>query len=249
MIKKQYLFVSGASSGIGAVICKELSKSYNLVLHGRDLEKINSVLQNCENKAKHILFLADLERYDLFEELLGKFMVDNKISISGFIHCAGLMKMIPAKMYSVAAIQNLFSVNLFSATIIVKTLLQRKYNSDNLKNIIFISSNISNFGAKAFGLYSASKSGLDGLMRSLAVELAPKIRVNSILPGAIRTNMTSEIFQDEEKVKKILDAYPLGEGYPQDIANTVEFLLSENSRWITGQQITIDGGRTVDISG
>lgn len=249
MIKQQYLFISGATSSIGAVICKNLSKSYNLVLHGRDLEKINSVLQTCDNQTKHILFVANLEHYDQLEELLVKFIVDNNISISGFIHCAGIMKMIPAKMYSVAAVQNLFSINLFSAIIIVKTLLQRKYNSDVLKNILFISSNISNFGAKAFGLYSASKAGLDGLMRSLAVELAPKIRVNSILPGAIHTQMTSDIFQDEGKVKSMLGAYPLGEGFPQDIANIVEFLLSENSRWITGQQITIDGGRTVNISG
>jgi NAD(P)-dependent dehydrogenase (short-subunit alcohol dehydrogenase family) len=156
--------------------------------------------------------------------------------------------MLPAKMTSVDLIIKTFSTNLFSAAMIVKILLKRNVNSDALKNIIFISSNISNFGAKAFSLYSASKSGIDGLMRSLAVELAPKIRVNSILPGAIHTQMTADIFRDKEKSDIMLSSYPLGEGYPEDISNMVDFLISEKSKWISGQQFTVDGGRSINIS-
>jgi len=156
--------------------------------------------------------------------------------------------MLPAKMTSSAVIHKTFSTNLFSASMIVKVLLQRKVNSKSLKNVIFISSNISNYGAKGLSLYAASKSGIDGLMRSLAVELAPAVRVNSVLPGAIHTPMTNEIFQDEEKVKLMLSAYPLGKGNPEDVSNVIEFLLSDRSRWITGQQFTVDGGRTINLS-
>ena len=249
MKKKQYVLVTGASSGIGSCIAKSLSKNYNVIIHGRDAEKINQVITGCENSTQQLVLIADLQKYEDLESVLREFVIEKNIEITGFVHCAGFMNMLPAKMTSVSVIQKTFSTNLFSAAIIVKLLLQRKVNAKSLKNVVFISSNISNFGAKAFSLYSASKAGIDGLMRSLAVELAPRVRVNSVLPGAIHTPMTTAIFQDEEKTKSMLSTYPLGEGFPQDISNMVEFLLSDKSKWITGQQFTVDGGRTIDISG
>ncbi|MCA6470732.1 MAG: SDR family oxidoreductase [Chitinophagaceae bacterium] len=249
MSKEQYILVTGASSGIGAFISKSLSNSRKVILHGRNIEKINQVIAECNNPSQQLAFVADLEEYENLETLLGKFILDRNIEISGFVHCAGFMNMLPAKMTNAVSIKKIFSTNLFSASIIVKVLLQRKVNAGALKNVVFISSNISNFGAKAFSLYSASKAGIDGLMRSLAVELAPSVRVNSVLPGAIHTPMTDVIFRDEEKAKSILSTYPLGEGFPEDISNMVEFLLSDKSKWITGQQFTVDGGRTIDISG
>jgi NAD(P)-dependent dehydrogenase (short-subunit alcohol dehydrogenase family) len=249
MSKEQYILVTGASSGIGSFFAKSVSKNYKVIIHGRDAEKINQVIAECENPTMQLAFVADLQQYEDLESVLGKFITEKNIEVTGFVHCAGFMNMLPVKMTSVAAIHKTFSTNLFSAAIIVKVLLQRKVNAGALKNVIFISSNISNFGAKAFSLYSASKAGLDGLMRSLAVELAPAVRVNSVLPGAIHTPMTTAIFQDEEKAKSMLSTYPLGEGFSEDISNMIEFLLSDKSKWITGQQFTVDGGRTIDISG
>jgi len=249
MSKEQYILVTGASSGIGSFIAKSLSSNYNVIIHGRDIIKINHVILGCDNPANQLTFVADLLKYEDLEVILEKFISEKNIEVIGFVHCAGFMNMLPAKMTSVAAIQKTFSTNLFSAAMIVKVLLQRKVNAGALKNIVFISSNISNFGAKAFSLYSASKAGIDGLMRSLAVELAPAVRVNSVLPGAIHTPMTTAIFQDSDKTKLMLSTYPMGEGFPKDISNMVEFLLSDESRWITGQQFTVDGGRTVNISG
>ena len=249
MENKQYILVTGSSSGIGPCIAKSLSKNYNVIVHGRDLEKINNVINGCENSNQQHAFIADLQKYEDLELVLSEFIIEKNIEITGFVHCAGFMNMLPAKMTSASVIQKTFSTNLFSAAIIVKVLLQGKVNAGSLKHVIFISSNISNFGAKAFSLYSASKAGIDGLMRSLAIELAPRVRVNSVLPGAIHTPMTKAIFQDVEKAKSMLSNYPLGEGFPLDISNMVEFLLSEKSKWITGQQFTVDGGRTIDISG
>ena len=248
MSKEQYILVTGASSGIGSFIVKSLSKNYNVIVHGRDINKINLVIEGCKNTNNQLAFVADLQQFEELETILSKFIIEQNILISGFVHCAGYMNMVPTKMTSADKILKTFSTNLFSAAMIVKVLLQRNINSGSLKNIIFISSNISNFGAKAFSLYSASKAGLDGLMRSMAVELAPKIRVNSILPGAIHTPMTNEIFQDKEKIEVMLSNYPLGQGYPEDISNIVDFLISEKSKWITGQQFTVDGGRSINIS-
>ena len=248
MSKKQFTLVTGASSGIGSFIAKQLSKNYKVILHGRDSQRINQVIADCENPASHLVFFADLHKYEELELDLTRFITEQNIEITNFVHCAGFMNMLPAKMTSSAVIHKTFSTNLFSASMIVKVLLQRKVNSKSLKNVIFISSNISNYGAKGLSLYAASKSGIDGLMRSLAVELAPAVRVNSVLPGAIHTPMTNEIFQDEEKVKLMLSAYPLGKGNPEDVSNVIEFLLSDRSRWITGQQFTVDGGRTINLS-
>ena len=249
MIKSKYILITGSTSGIGFSIAKNLSIKYNVIIHGRNLDKINKFIDINENSNQLLAFTADLENYKDIEFNLAKLILDNNIEIIGFIHCAGSMNLLPVKMTTISTLEKTFSTNLFSAVMIIKLLLQKKINSNALKNIIFISSNISNFGAKALSLYSASKAGIDGLMRSLAVELAPNIRVNSVLPGAINTPMTELIFNDKERISAMLNAYPLGEGYPEDIANMVEFLLSEKSKWITGQQFTVDGGRTINISG
>ena len=135
-----------------------------------------------------------------------------------------------------------------STALITKTLVGRK-NQKALESAVFISSNISNFGAKAFSVYSSAKSGLDGLMRSLSVELAPEVRINSVLPGSVRTRMTEHIYENEEVINRMVETYPLGLGDTNDIYQAVRFLLSKEARWITGQQLTVDGGRTVNVTG
>jgi NAD(P)-dependent dehydrogenase (short-subunit alcohol dehydrogenase family) len=86
-------------------------------------------------------------------------------------------------------------------------------------------------------------------MKSLAMELAPNIRVNAVLPGAVRTTLTEHIFEDENLINRMKETYPLGLGTTTDIYDAVKFLLSDESRWITGQQLYVDGGRTVNITG
>lgn len=159
------------------------------------------------------------------------------------------MKLIPLKMITVNFFQTTFNVNVISAAIIAKILNKKKINGDKLKNIVLVSSNISNYGAKASSAYGASKSATDGLMRCLAIEMAPAVRVNSVLPGGVETSMTKQIYENTELINRMVATCPLGAGTAKDICGTVKFLLSNDSRWITGQQITIDGGRTVNITG
>jgi NAD(P)-dependent dehydrogenase (short-subunit alcohol dehydrogenase family) len=168
--------------------------------------------------------------------------------IASYVHSAGTTEMIPIKAITSDKIHKMLNTNFVSAAMITKTLTQKKNNGTELENIIYISSNISNSGGKTFAAYAASKGALDSFMRCASVELAPRIRVNSILPGGMRTEMTKEIFEDDELVKRMEFAYPLGMGNPEDIAGVVKFLLSEESKWITGQQITVDGGRNINIT-
>ena len=247
--KKEFVLVTGASSGIGRKIAIGLSATYNVVLNGRNLERLIATKEKCSVANEQIIFIKDLSRIDELEEQLSIFIRENKIEISHFVHCAGYMKMVPLKRITIETINTTFATNIFSAALIIKVLINFKLNNAALKSTVLISSNISNFGAKAFNIYGASKSALDGLMRSLAIELAPKIRINSVLPGSVRTEMTESIFANEETAKRMESTYPLGLGTTNDIFEIVEFLLSEKARWITGQQFTIDGGRTINITG
>jgi NAD(P)-dependent dehydrogenase (short-subunit alcohol dehydrogenase family) len=249
MEKKQFVLVTGATSGIGKEIAIQLSNNYNLVLHARNLEKLNDVGVLC-NPANTILkWFNNLEEIDGVENSLASFITTNSIEIFKFVHCAGVMKMAPLKMSTLSVLQQTFNVNVFAPNLICKVLINKKSNNSALNSAVFISSNISNHGAKAMSAYGSSKSALDGLMRSLAIELAPKVRVNSVLPGAVETEMTKDILGNEEIKERMLAVYPLGIGSPNDIYQVVSFLLSENTRWITGQQFTVDGGRTINISG
>ena len=247
---KETVLLTGATSGIGSAMAIDLAKDYNLVISGRDVAKLDQLKESCLTFGNDIFILQiDLSNIDNLEKDLIKFLDTNSITIQKFVHCAGFMKMMPLKLVSSNLLLETFSTNVFSATIIVKTLSSRKYNKSELNNVVFISSNISNYGAKAMGVYGASKSALDGMMRSLAVELAPKIRVNSVLPGAVVTEMTKAIFENEDVADRMNKQYPLGIGQPNHISDAVLFLLSEKANWITGQQITVDGGRGINISG
>jgi NAD(P)-dependent dehydrogenase (short-subunit alcohol dehydrogenase family) len=140
------------------------------------------------------------------------------------------------------------SINAFSAFEITRLLVRKSFQAGKMTSIVLISSIASGFGAKGFCLYASTKGAIDSFVKSAAVELAPATRVNSVLPGAIETPMTAEMFRRPEIKARFDSCYPLGTGVPADVAKTVAFLLSDDSRWITGQNIILDGGRTSNVS-
>lgn len=241
-----YVLVTGASSGVGRELAVHLSKSHSLILNGRNEERLAQTKEQCGNDA--LVWAYDLSRVESLEEELSGWVRENGIAVSSFVHCAGLLKMMPLRSVDVKVLQDTFYTNVFAPELITKVLMAKKINGRNLKSIVFISSNISNRGAAAFSVYGSSKSALDGLMRNLSIELAPNVRVNSVLPGGMATEMTKELYEDDGLRKQFEQNYPLGIGTPAQIAPVVEFLLSDYAGWITGQQVTVDGGRTIDIT-
>ena len=242
----EYTLVTGASSGVGRELAIYLSKTRNVILNGRNKDRLLETQSMCINNT--LLWNYDLTDIENLESEISSFIKDKGVSISSVVYCAGVMKMLPLRSISTEVLNVTYAVNVFAPALIIKALSSKKVNSRNLQSVVFISSNISNRGASAFSTYGSSKSALDGLMRNLSVELAPNVRINSVLPGGMITEMTKGIFEDEEKKKEFERNYPLGIGSPQDIAPMVEFLLSDKANWITGQQFIVDGGRTIDIS-
>ena len=238
--------VTGASSGIGRQIAIELSQSRTLILHGRNQNRLEETLSLC-SPGNHIIWNFDLKDVDKLRASLLGFCASAECVVSDFIHCAGVPSVSGARLMTALEMQKIFNINTISALEICALLL-KKTNMGALKNILFISSIWGQFGSAGQTIYSASKGALDSAMRSLAVELAPTTRVNSLALGAIDTPMAEAALSNPEIRTHAEKNYPLGIGTTENIASVCEFMLSHSAKWITGQVIVVDGGRTAHMS-
>ena len=244
---EKYILITGASGSIGKATAILLSKKYPLILSGRNLERLKNTRAACENSDNHILWQYDLADVKNIGDNLSALISTNNLLIGGFVHVAGIAPLSPLRMLSFENMQEIMAVNFFSAAEILKVLINKKINSKNLGEVVFISSTLSQIGAKGQSVYCASKAALEGFARAMAVELAPIVRVNAICPGGILTEIGELITQNEELLKNPVDeSYLLGLGQPEDIANMVEFLISSKAKWITGQVFNVDGGRSAN---
>jgi len=243
-----YTLVTGASSGVGRATAVSLSQERILILHGRDFERLEETRRLCARPERHALWKFDLNSVATLADSLIPLLAESGRAVEAFVHCAGTVSVLPIRNFDHGMAQAMMNVNFFSAFEIVRLLQTKKVNGRRLTNVIFISSIFGPFGAPGHSAYCASKAALDGLMRALAVELAPSVRVNSVAPGPIPTRMSAPAFSDPEIVDHLTQSTPLGIGEPANIADVVEFVLSTKARWITGQRIVVDGGRTAHMS-
>lgn len=245
---KEWVLVTGASSGIGKAIAIELSQEYDLILNGRDEKRLEATSAECAEGCRRIIWNYDLTQIESVGKALADFLAESKVRVSRFVHAAGISKILPVNVTRIEDVRSTFGVNTVAPFEIVRTLSSKRGNSAALKNVVFVSSAISRRGAKGHAIYGASKAALDGMMRGLAVELAPKIRVNSVQPGFVKTPMTESVLANLDVVKRLEAQYPLGIGGPKSVADAVSYLLSDRANWITGHELVVDGGSTIDFT-
>lgn len=237
-----YTLITGASSGMGEATAKLLSKERNLILHGRDEERLNAVGQACAANGHQVaLFPYDLEKADGVAAALGAFLKERGLGVDSVAHFAGMTEVLPISRTTYKIGLQVMNVNYFAITEIISTLLKRKVNGTNLNNILLTSSIVVNAGKKYQPHYCGSKGAIDALTVALACELAPQVRVNAIAPGSFKTRIIDTIFsaaQSDEWAPPTL----LPPGTVEDLADVARFLLSNESRYLTGQIIDVDGG-------
>jgi NAD(P)-dependent dehydrogenase (short-subunit alcohol dehydrogenase family) len=244
-MRQTYSLVTGASGGIGQAVVRELSASGRVILSGRSIDRLEAIRSECGSPEGHLVWATDLADSATCGVALASFLNEHDAAIEHFVHCAGVFDVRLLRMIDWDDAYRMFNVNVFSAIEIIRQLSRKRVNGQALRTITLISSIASRIGTPGYHLYAASKGALNALARSLAVELAPEVRVNCVLPGGVETESTRAMFANEETLARMKASTPLGLGTVGDIASAVAFLVSDKARWITGQEIVIDGGRSI----
>ncbi|MEK7781695.1 MAG: SDR family oxidoreductase [Verrucomicrobiota bacterium] len=238
-----YTLITGAASGFGRAIALKLAPARKLILADMNAEKLEATRLACDTPEKHLTWVRDLSQLPGIGDDLAALLGAKSATVEHFVHSAGLFGFQTIRAHEMTYVNRVFNVNVFAAMEIIRPLTRKPVNKGALRSITFLSSINSKLGAKGHYVYAGSKAAVNALMLSLAVELAPTVRVNAVLPGTVGTGMNTELFADPNFVASTEATHPLGLGKPEDIADAVEFLSSDKARWITGQELAVDGGR------
>tara|TARA_Y100000992_G_scaffold247286_1_gene178742 strand:- start:6 stop:743 length:738 start_codon:yes stop_codon:yes gene_type:complete len=238
-LKNKNFIITGASGGIGNSIVENLIKNgANILASGTKIEK----LEELKSQYKHIKILKfDISDSDKIE----KFIEDATNELGGNLNCivnnAGITQDNLAIRMSLEEWKKVIDINLTSTFLLSKFAIKKMLKNKSGK-IINITSVVGHTGNLGQANYTASKAGIVAMSKSLAIEYAKKnININCISPGFIKTAMTDKI--DEKFKDIIISKIPSGRlGDPEDIANAVLFLASNQSDYINGETIHVNGG-------
>ena len=217
--------IIGASSDIGKALANKLVKQK---------ESVISISRNLPDASFSHFYQHNI----LSDEEMPKF--DG--TIDGLVYCPGSINLKPFRTLKKQDFLDDLELNVLGA---IKAIQAYTTNLQQSKkpSIVLFSTVAVQTGMPFHSAVSISKGAIEGLTRALAAELSPKIRVNCIAPSLTQTAMAEKLINTPEKLEASNNRHPLKRiGNPTDIANTVEFLLSENASWITGQIIHVDGG-------
>lgn len=252
------IVVTGAARGIGAAITKKLlQQGYQVI--GIDRQEnpeqweITQKIESSEISRWHG-FQQDITDQETTAKLIKDIL--NKHSVTGLVNAAGVLIMRSMLEAKTEDWENLFAVNVM-APIAISQQLAKHFCEKKQGSIVTISSNSSRVPRMQLGMYATTKAALSHYCRNLALEIAPhQVRLNIVSPGSTLTQMQQQLWTDNSPPPAVLDGdlsqyrtgIPLRKlAQPEDIANTVSFLLSDQATQITMQEIVVDGGATLGV--
>jgi glucose 1-dehydrogenase len=245
-LENKVAVVTGSSSGIGAAIALAFAREGAAVVvnYSRREDAAQKVLQQVEAAGgKGLVVGADVsdpkEVEAMVQQAVGTF---GRLDI--MVNNAGMERKMPFLQTPFEVWQETIAVNLTGAWLGCQAAAKQMAAQDEGGRIINVSSVHEDLAMPTNSPYCATKGGVRMLMRTLAVELAPHdITVNNIAPGAIETPMDAPLEQDADEMKKLLAEIPLGRmGKPEEVANLALFLASDDSSYVTGSTLFVDGG-------
>lgn len=242
---KKIAIVTGGSSGIGFAIARKLaSQQIHTIIIGRDEQKLNEAVAQLGKYGQAIAF--DVTNLGGIPGIVNQ-IIQQHGQIDILVNNAGINLKKSALEVTDQEFQHILLTNLtsvFSITReVAKNMVARKSGS-----IINISSMAAQYGLPGVVAYAASKTAIEGITRTLAVEFSPHgVRVNCIAPGFIATKMSATALNgDLERKQKVLSRTPMGRlGSPEDVANAAYFLASDESTFVTGTVVPVDGGNSI----
>lgn len=250
MVKNQKLrgknaLITGATSGFGKAVAFRLAQEGCNIFMVSRREKI---LEELKEEISSLNVKAEYAAGDVTNEEFARKAVSHAYAIfkdlNILVLSAGSSFIKSFSSTSIGDFRYLLDVNLFGVINFCKEGMKKMPPGGS---IILFASPAGIYGAKGMSAYAVSKGGVIAFGKCLALELSvKKIRVNIISPGYVETEMTEKLYSrlDEAQIKRIKDAHPLGVGSSVDIANAVTFLASDESSWITGNVLAVDGGFT-----
>jgi NAD(P)-dependent dehydrogenase (short-subunit alcohol dehydrogenase family) len=225
----------------------DLSKSYIEYIKNEKLNIDVMVRDSCRIDKQFLPMIDKIYEFDLNDiESLNRFSSNSKYSQIIFFQGIDIIK--PFQLYIIDDISQTFNVNVLSIISLLNILISKKYLLKEASIVIISSISGITKGTPGHVLYSSSKAALIGLVKSLSLELSRRsIRINCISPGLIQTKSlfakNNQILSNEEKLA-YETKYPLGFGKIDSLNGTIKFLLGTSSKWITGQNLIVDGGNS-----
>ncbi|MBT3871175.1 MAG: SDR family oxidoreductase [Flavobacteriaceae bacterium] len=226
-MNKNYVIIGG-SSGIGKELVSILAR-----------EGHNVFATYNENKVKN----NDKVQYQKFNVLNDSLNLDNlPDEIDGLVYCPGSINLKPFKRFTDEDFISDFKLQVVGATSVIKALIPRLATGENSSIVLFSTIAVQN-GFNFHSQVSISKGAIEGLTRSLAAELAPKIRVNAVAPSITDTSLAGKFLNTPQKIAAQAEKNPLKKiGEVKDVAEAAAYLLTDKSSWTTGQILHVDGG-------
>jgi 3-oxoacyl-[acyl-carrier protein] reductase len=234
--------VTGGSRGIGAAICKRLARDGATVVvnYSRSASHADGVVADIKSSGgKAVAVQADISDLAAIEKLFAQNLeLHGKLDI--LVNNAGLSEFRAIENIDEAFFESLFTVNVRAPLFAIQSAVRSMGEGGRIVNI---TSSITKNPNPESSVYSATKAALETITRGLANEFGPRrITVNAVGPGVVATDMMDSMISPEWQ-QGIIAGTPLGRlGMPQDIADVVAFLASEDARWITGEIISVSGG-------